>query len=349
MPGTREIGAVGSSLQGTGRRFARALIIIAGITVLGTAGYHFIEGWSVFDSLYMTVITMATVGYGETHPLTPEGRGFTIFLIVCSVGMLGYAVSMLASFVAEGEFQRLLEGRRMDKAIAGLSGHIVLCGGGHTGKCIADEFRKSGTLFVLVERDRESLRHVLALGDVPHIEGDASEDDCLRQAGIDRARGLVAALGEDKDNVFVVLSARALNPRLRIVARLVEEENAEKLRKAGADEFVSPNAIGGLRMASLMVRPAVVKFLDTMIRAKGAVLRVEEVGVASVPGLAGKTLGAADIARRTGLLVMALLRGDGEYIFNPPADTVVREGDILIVMGTREQLAALKSIVMGTY
>src|SRR5262249_31534372 len=233
---------------------------------IGTLGYHFLEGWSLLDALFMTVITMATVGYGEIHPLSQNGRIFTIFLILGSVATVGYAVSVIGAFIIEGELYQAIRGRRMDRRITSLRDHIIICGGGHVGKYVVQECFKTRTPFVLIEQDQDALQDVGEVGDLLHLQADATEDETLRLAGIDRARGLVATLGDDKDNVFIVLTARALNPKLRIVGRVIEEKNAEKLRKAGADEVVSTNAIGGLRIASVMLRPAVVTFLDEMLR-----------------------------------------------------------------------------------
>ncbi|MBI5960698.1 MAG: potassium channel protein [Chloroflexi bacterium] len=328
-------------------RLLYALILLLVVLIGGTLGYWVIEGWGALDSLYMTVITMATIGYGETHPLSDAGRLFTIGLIIISIGTAGYAVSTLAAFVLEGEFYRLLQERRMDQRIAKLSDHVILCGGGRTGRYIADEFFRTGTPFVLVEQNAEILQNTLQIGDIPYLHADATQDEALRMAGIERARGLVAALGEDKDNLFVVLSARALNARLRIIARVSDDANAGKLRIAGADEVVSPNAIGGLRMASIMLRPTVVTFLDEMLRVPGQTLRVDEVHIDKIPRFTGKSLGETDIGRKTGMLVMAIKSSQSGYQFNPGANTILKPGDILIVVGTREQIARLHETESG--
>jgi voltage-gated potassium channel len=318
-----------------------ALLLIVVVAATGTVGYMALEGWSLLDALYMTVITMGTIGYGETHALSDAGRIFTMGLIITSLGIAGYSISTVAAFIVEGEFYRLIQERRMDQRIAKLKDHIILCGGGRTGHYIAEEFYRTQTPFVLVEQDEANLQAALQIGDIPYVKADATEDETLRLAGIERAKGLVAALGEDKDNVFIVLSARSLNPRLRVISRVNDEDNASKLRKAGADEVISPNAIGGLRMASVMLRPAVVTFLDEMLRVPGQTLRVDEVHIEGVPGLLGKTLGEANIAKRTGMLVMAIKSVERGYQFNPGAGTVLNAGDILIVVGTREQIARL--------
>ncbi|MBA3532274.1 MAG: potassium channel protein [Ardenticatenales bacterium] len=323
-------------------RLYYAFLMIVFIMALGTLGYHLLEGWSLLDSLYMTVITLGTVGYGEVHPLTTSGRIFTMMLIILSIAIAGYSVSTLAAFVLEGEFNRLLQLRRMDKHISSLQDHIVLCGGGHTGRHVAHEFYQTRTPFVVIEQDPVALNDLLRVGDVPYIEGDATDDETLLLAGIQRAKGLVTTLGEDKDNVFVVLSARAFNPRLRIVTRLVEEKNAEKLRKAGADEIVFADALGGMRMASVMIRPSVVTFLDEMLRVREQTLRVEQIEITEHSAIVNKTLGDADIGRRTGMLVVAIRAPSGNYLFNPGAQTVLEPGDILIVIGTPEQMAQVE-------
>lgn len=325
-------------------RILRALILFATAVLAGTLGYHRLEGWSLMDGLYMTVITMTTIGYGEIRPLSETGRVFTIILSLVSIGIGGYAVSAVAAFFVEGDFQRIMRGRRMDKQIAQLKDHIILCGVGRVGKAVAAELHKTRTPFVVIEQNPDEIEALQGLGEVLHIQGDATKDGTLRLAGIDRAKGIVIVLSDDKDNAFVVLAARSLNPDIRIVARLTEEENAEKLHRVGADEVVSPNVIGGLRMASIMIRPTVVTFLDDMLRMPEQTVRMEEYRLDEGSALAGRTLAEADIGRRTGLLVMAMRTREGRYRVNPGGRTRLEEGDILIVTGTPEQLAALRRI-----
>ncbi len=324
-------------------RILYAVILMLVTAAVGTIGYQVLEGWDLMDGLYMTVISMTTVGYGETRPLTPSGRIFTMFLIVASIGIAGYAISTVAGYVVEGEFNRLFRGRRMKKEISKLENHIILCGSGRVGREIATEFYKTLTPFVIVEPKEESLQEVPFLDEIPHLLADPTRDQVLKDAGVEKASGLVAALHDDQTNLFLVLSARALNPKLRIIARLADDANERKLMRAGASAVVHPEAIGGLRMASMMIRPDVVTFLDQMLRVTGKTLRVEELKAS--PSMAGKTLQELNLSEAAGLLTMALkARGRGGYEFNPPASTQIEEGDVLIVMGTPQQLATARNL-----
>ncbi len=322
-------------------RVLKAFFLLLAATGIGTLGYHIIEDWALFDSFYMTVITLATVGYGETHELSANGRLFTIFLIISSFGIVGYGVSCIAAFVVEGEFRHLFAGKNMDKRISKMSGHVILCGAGHNGLCIAREFHNTSTPFVLIEKDPDEMELALEIGDIAYVQDDATKDEALRDAGIDKARALITALSDDKDNTYVVLSARSLNPELHIVARNIESENAGKLLKAGADDVVSPNAIGGMRMASIVIRPDVVQFLDAMIKDSTSTIRFNEVRLGSRSSLLGETVASAGIKDKTGLLVLGIKRTNGEYLFNPDDEVKFESGDILLVMGSKEQVTSL--------
>lgn len=292
------------------------------------------------DALFMTIITMSTIGYGEVHKLTPSGQLFTIGIIVLSIGLAGYALSGLGAFIMEGEFKRFLRGRRMDKDISNLTDHIILCGLGRVGLRIAEELNRAGMPFVVIEQDEAALEDVVDQEQILFLHGDATRDETLIRAGIKSASGLMTTLREDKDNVFVVLCARSLNPKLFIVARVIEEKNEPLLKKAGADRIVSPDAIGGLRMASLMLRPKVIAFFDEMLRVTGQLLRIEEVDIDEYPALQNRSLGAVNIRKRTGALVLAIKSGNDAYQFNPGANTELRPGDVLIVVGTDQQIAS---------
>lgn len=313
------------------------------VYVGGVAGYMAIEGWGFEDATFMTIITVAGVGYGEVHPLSSPGRWFTVILIMCGVSVIVYGVSTLTAFIVEGELGDFLRRTKMEKQISRMSGHHILCGAGRVGVCILAELVKTGHEVVVIEQDEEKVkewreRHPEALV----MKGDATNDTVLEAAGIRRAAGLLASLSADKDNLFIVLSARALNPDLRIVARADEESAKDKLLRAGADSVVFPHLIGGMRMASEMVRPNVVSFLDTMLREKDGTLRVEEVRIQERSPLVGTRLGEADLFAKAGALLMAIRHADRRFEFNPPHEHELRAGDTLVVMGDRAQIASLR-------
>lgn len=320
-----------------------ALVIAALLT--GTAGYHLIEGWSGFDSLYMTVITLATVGYGEVHPLTNPGRWFTIFLILFGIGIMTYAFSTLTSILVEGELSQAVKRRRMQREIDKLSGHYIVCGAGHAGGVIAGELKKTGRPFVVVDKDEENLRKLverIGEGGYHTLVGDATEDETLKRAGILRALGVFAVLATDQDNAFVALSSKGLNAAARLVCRQTELGVREKLFRSGADNVVNPEFIGGLRMASEMIRPATTGFLDSMLREKGATVRFDEISVPERSPYVGRTV--ADVRGETGrsLLVAVLEPGSGKYDINPDAARALRAGERLVLIGETAELAALR-------
>ena len=325
------------------QRFLIPLLLVLAVLGGGTAGYMLIEGWDVVDSLFMTVITVATVGYGETHPLSHVGRLYTIGLILVGMGTLLYGVTVLTAFVVEGGLQGILRRRKMKKLLGKMKGHTIVCGAGRTGRHVIEELAKTKSDFVVIDGNREIVERMREKG-IMAIEGDATHEECLKEAGVERAGRMVVALTDDKDNLFVVLTARGMNPTMRIVARYVDNRSAEKMRKAGADATVSPNAIGGLRMASEALRPSVVSFLDIMLRSSKATLRVEEAQVREGSKLANKALRDSGIPDHTGLLVLAIRGADGEYQFNPHGHTVLKPGLTLIVMGEMDGVKKLKTM-----
>jgi voltage-gated potassium channel len=331
-------------MDASSRRLISAILLLIFVLAVGVAGYQLVEGWNFFDSLYMTVITLATVGYGETNPLTPAGRLFTVFLIMMGVGTLAYGLTAVTAFVVEGTLTDIIGRRRMEAEISKLKDHVILCGIGETGRHVAEEFLKILVPFVVIEKDGERIKDMGRIGRFLSIEGDATHDEVLLRARIREARGLVSALSQDRDNVFVILTARGLNPNLRIVSKVVETESRIKLEKAGADAIVSTNFIGGLRMASEMVRPTVVSFLDKMLRASGDAVRVAEAKIPAGSKLAGCKLEEAGIYENTGLIVIGIARGE-TFELNPGPDISLHDGDGLIVCCSLEQLQRLKEMV----
>jgi voltage-gated potassium channel len=298
----------------------------------------------------MTVITIATVGYREMGELSRAGMWFTIGLILFGVAAVGFAVSSLTAMIVGGEMRDVFKGRKMESAIAKLQDHYIICGSGVVGREVALELGKAGRRFVVVERNLEASELRSEPG-VLFVEGDATDDETLRAAGIDRARGLISALREDASNVFVTLTARQLNPRLLIVSRASEPGTESKLLRAGADRVVSPYQIGGRRMASVALRPSVVNFLDVVTAHGSASLRVEEVAVGAGSPLIGSRVREADIGQRTGAIVLGIQGEAGLCHLSSPgaslASAVIRAGDILIALGDESQVNLLKELAGG--
>lgn len=324
-------------------RLLWGIAALTGIIVIGVAGYVVIEGWSLLDALFMTVTTITTVGYQEVHPLSTGGQVFTVFLIIGGVGGALYTLTGIVEYIIGGYFGTTLGRRRMKARINELNGHFILCGYGRVGREIARTFREEGMPFVVVDNSPESITQIDQAGYL-YVLGDATDDEVLKEAGIERARGLVSAVDSDAENTYISLSARQLNPDLFIAARGSEEAEA-KLRRAGADRVVSPHRIGGRRMAMLAMRPAVVDFIDTVTYSKGRGLQLENVDISRNSPLVGLTLGTA--RSQNGITVLAMRKKSGRLLANPPDKEVVEEDDRLIVIGTKKQLAALEKAFEG--
>ncbi len=331
------------------KRIIIALWLFLIVFLIGVAGFKVAGGpeWSVLDAVYMTVITVATVGYGETHDLAanPAARIFTTAYIILSLGTIAFAVTSITAFVVEGELKQILRRRKMDKDIARLEGHYIVCGADGTALTIVRELLATKRDFVVVEASQERIDKLLASGSFPFILGDPAEDAVLVRAGIERARGILLSLETDEINLYVAVSARQLNPGIRIVAKGIDIRSHEKMIRAGADYAVSPDFIGGMRMVSQMVRPAAVTFLDMMLRDKEKGFRVEDVVIGAGSPLAGKTLEDSRLRERTGALLVAIKDGGGPgYVFNPPDDRVLRENDVLVFIATPDDLRGLEKL-----
>ncbi len=331
--------------SGTRVRVARILGLLVLILVAGAAGYHWIEGWELSDSLYMVVITLSTVGYREVGSLTPAGKWFTMVLIVAGVGLVTYAVGTVTRMVVEGELQLLLGRKRAMSRIRRMKDHYIICGYGRIGGLVAREFERRPLPFVVVEKDEAQVVRIPT--HYPVVVGDATEEDVLREAGIERARGLVAVLPTDANNLFVTLSARGLNPDLFILSRYEEEKTEAKLLRAGADKVVSPYIIGGNRMAQAVLRPSVIDFIELATTTTELGLQMEEVLLDDASCLAGRSLAESPIRSQLDIIVVAIHRRDGHMAFNPAARTAPEGGDRLIVIGEREQLDKLEQLAKG--
>ena len=329
------------------RRVQSAVLALVIITAVGIFGYVVFEGWSFTDALYMTVITLTTVGYREVRVLDTSGQLWTMLLLITGVGTLFYAAVSSVELVVEGTVRGYFGRRRVKATIGRLNGHYILCGYGRVGKQVAREFAADDVPFVVVEQDQDILEECLAEGNLALL-GEASDDEVLQEAGILRAGGLIAAVDSDADNVFVVLSARKLNPKLHIVARASSDESAAKLEIAGADRTLSPYAVGGRRLASLATQPLVVDFLDVVTRGeKGIEFRLEEFFVPEHSTIAEHTIGDLKIGERTGAIVLAIRTTEGNFDTTPSADDRLRAGDTLIVLGSRGQIERLEQLMRG--
>lgn len=324
------------------KRIISAGFLLAIVIVAGIFGYMWIEGWGILDSLYMTIITIASVGYMEVNPLSMHGRIFTIFLIIFGMAVLLFGISTFTAFLVEGELSEILRRRKMEKIISGLKDHYIVCGMGRIGRHIIDELYKTKRPCVAVDKNEEECRRLVEEERL-FIKGDATSSSVLKSANITHAKGVFCSLPTDAENLLLILTIRGINPSLKIVARAEEDESEEKMRRAGADGVVLPEFIGGLRMTSAMVRPEAVTFLDKMLKDQEEVYRVEDIFVDADSIFAGKTLKTSDIMERKGFSVVAVRKG-GRYIFNPSGDERIETGDALILIGESESIREVKAV-----
>lgn len=331
-----------SWLPSRGSRLALALLIA--IFAGGTAGYMVIERWGVWDAFYMTVITVATVGYREVHVLSRAGEVFTVVLIFGGVGTAFYTLTLLATAIVEGGLHRRFEERRLARMLDHIRDHFIVCGYGRIGRIIVDDLHQQGVPFVVIERNPD-LVHAVAERGWLAVHADASQEDVLRRVGIHRARGLIAAVGTDAENVYTVLSARVMRPDLFIIARVESEDAEHKLRRAGADRVISPYQIGATHMVQSALRPAVVDFYQLATSAGHLDLSMEQVHIRDNSPLVGKTIVDAGIRQKFGVIVVAIKRGVGAMEFNPPPEAVLNAGDEMVVLGRAQSVKELEEMV----
>lgn len=318
-------------------RIRLALVLVLGVIVAGTIGYIGL-GFGPLDAAYQTITTITTVGFREVQPLGTAGKIFTMVLILAGVGTVLYAFGLVLETLVEGHLRRHWEGRRMERDIARMTGHTIVCGWGRVGRAVTSYLAGQGADVVVVDHDPGRVAEI----EHARIVGDVTDDEVLRKAGLMRARALVAAIDTDAENVYVTLSARALRPDLVIVARARTEESEPKLLRAGATRVVNPQRIGGQRIAAAAAQPNVVEFLDVVMHDGSLEFRLEEVSIRAGSRLAGRTLHGADVGVTTGALVLALRDSDGAFLANPPSHTPLEAGHVLIAIGTRQQLSALQ-------
>jgi voltage-gated potassium channel len=315
---------------------ATAILVVAG----GTLGYMLIEGWDFHDSLFMTITTVATVGYGEVHPLSRPGEVFSMVLILVGVGSVLYFLTMITQWVVEGKLRQVMGRRSLERNIRSLKNHYIICGYGRIGALVADMLREKGVAMVVIDNSEEATRRLEAAG-LYYVLGSATEDESLFAAGIDRARGLVATVSSDADNVYITLTAKGMRPDLIVIARATEPGSERKLRRAGADKVVSPYFIGARRIAQTVLRPSVADFVDLTFHSSDLALVMEEVVVGPHNELVGVSLKDSGLRQKLDLIILAIKKADGRMIFNPPADTAIDRADTLIALGPHESMLKL--------
>lgn len=318
------------------------IAILAGFILGSALGYVLIEGWDYFDALYMTIITLTTVGYGEVRPLTKAGRAYSMMLMLAGIGLMFYIITGIARLVVEGELQQALGKRKLQKHIKKLHQHYIICGFGRIGEIIARQLKERGVPFVVVETDPERLALLETLG-YYFLQGDATREEVLLEAGIERAKGLVSVVSSDANNVFITLTARSLNPHLFIVARGAEPGSEQKLLRAGADRVESPYELGGRKMAQAILRPNVTTFIELAMKEE-VDLSMEEIPVAPTSSLVGVALKDSGIRQQLNIIVVSIKRAGAEMIFNPSPGTQIHAGDTLIALGMRQNLDALEKL-----
>ncbi|WP_456433631.1 potassium channel family protein [Thermosulfuriphilus sp.] len=319
-----------------------SILAAIGIITLGVVGYEIIEGWSLLDALYMTLITVTTVGYGEVHPLSEEGRIFTLVILFLGVALVLYVFSMVTEAIVSGQIQKAMGLRRLEKKIAKLKGHYIVCGFGRIGQVITEMVSKEHPV-VVIENDPVQIAR-LEEGGYLYIEGDATSEETLIRAGVERARGLFSVLQSDADNVYIILTAKGINPDIFLIARAAEEDAEKKLLRAGADRVVSPYVIGARRMALTVLRPTVTDFLELAVHKASFDLQIEEVTVLEGSKLVGRNLLESGIRQKTGAIILAIKKQTGQMAYNPSPDYLIDPGDILIALADQKGLSRLKEL-----
>ncbi len=322
-------------------RFAFLLLIL--IFVVGTVGYHILEGWPFLEALYATVVTLGTVGYGDFYPKSNEGRIFAIFLIIFGVGTMAYTFAMIMESFMEGRLKKILGRGKLKKQISKMRNHYIICGCGKIGYLICKELSGEGLDFIVIDNNEKLIQRVEDEGFV-YVNGSATDDQTLVEAGVERARGIVSTLPTDADNLYVVLAARELNPDVYIVARFEDEASERRLMKAGANRVISPYKVGGSRMTLALLRPAMLDFVEITTGTQRLSLRMEEVHVGGSSYVIGKSLADSGLRREYDLIIVAVHKESGTMVFNPAALYVIEKGDNLIAIGEEENLVRFSRV-----
>lgn len=332
------------------RRFSRlfyAVLLLIGLTVFGIMGYMSLEGFTLSEAAYMTIITMSTVGFNEVHELSDTGRYFTMFLVITSFGSFAYSISAITSYVMDGELNRYFRGVRKRKALEQLSNHIIICGYGRNGFQASWELKNVGVPFVVIERvESDCEKAIDDHGSDIVINGDATQDKVLQKAGVERAKALITTLPHDADNLFVVLSARGMNDRMTIVSRASKDNSDVKLKRAGADNVIMPDKIGGAHMASLVTKPDVMEFFDYLLGQGTGKINIAEITFESLPdSLKNKSIRELGVRDKSGANVVGFRQENGDYVINPSPDTIIHPNNKIFVLGTPEQIQSFRNML----
>ena len=326
-------------------RIRNALMALAVAVLFGTVGFHLVEGWTLADSLYVTVQTLTTVGYGDLPPHSAQGRAFAVMVMLLGAGGVALAVSTIVQSIVQLELISTFGQRRLSRKMSKLRDHYIICGSGRVGSHLVRDLLRDNLRFVVIEKDQQRAAEFSQRG-VNVLVSDATLEESLREVGVEHAKGLAACLPDDADNVYVVLTARDLNPQLHIVARAAEEQAEAKLLRAGANHVVAPTIIGGHRMAVALTRPVVGEFFEAIVTNKLG-LGFEQVEVSSDSSLVGKKLGSTAIASELDVVIISIRRRDGEILFNPAGETIIEDKDLLIAIGRSESLIKLDQLAHG--
>ncbi len=316
------------------------------ITLIGMSGYVFIEHYTLIDAFYMTIITVATVGFGEVHPLSDAGKIFTAFLIMTSFGIFAYSISLITRYIVDGEFQHFFKSYRMNNTIEKIENHVIICGYGRNGRQAAHVLKQHNQRFVVIEQKHEVVSSITHRFSHLLIEGNATDDEVLQKAGITRAKALITTLPTDADNLFIVLSARSLNANLTIISRASDDNSDKKLKTAGANNVIMPDKVGGAHMASLVLKPDVVEFIDYITAQGENNINLEEFTFTDLrEELRNKTIADIDVRSKSGANIIGFKTDGGQFIINPSPDTKIIPNAKLFVLGTNEQIKKLKELL----
>jgi len=324
----------------------KPLVLIFLVIFIGTTGFHLLEGWSLLDCLYMTVITIFTVGFREVQELSPQGQMFTIIIILGGVGTAIFAFTKMAEIAFEGGINKFVRRRRMEKTLQNLNGHYIICGHGRMGKTVSERLEEEKLPFVIIDNNEEKIEELKQIDRCLFIKGDATQEEILIKAGIKKAKGLAALLRSDADNLYLVLSAKLINPSLFILSKAMDEEAERKILQIGANKVVSPYKLSGLKIAQGLIRPTLVDFMDLIIRRKELSLYMEEFAVKKDSQIVNRNLRESDIRRTANVIVVAVKKPGEELVFNPSPDIKMETGDILLVLGDKNAVNQFENIYL---